>query len=71
MDNTQRTEKGQWLRPQLVILARSKPEEGVLHACKLDTTPLGSGASGTVAQCYTTDINGTCLSLRCEGQEAS
>jgi hypothetical protein len=34
-------EKKSWERPQLTVLGRSKPEEGVLAACKLAaaTTP--------------------------------
>jgi hypothetical protein len=30
-------EKKSWERPQLTVLGRSKPEEGVLAACKLGT----------------------------------
>ena len=30
-------EKKLWERPQLTVLGRSKPEEGVLAACKLGT----------------------------------
>jgi hypothetical protein len=71
MEKAVKMDKGQWQRPHLVILARSKPEEAVLHACKLNTTGFGSGASGTVDRCYTTDSGGICLTMRCEGQEAS
>ena len=28
-------EKKSWEKPQLIVLGRSKPEEGVLAACKL------------------------------------
>jgi hypothetical protein len=59
-------EKNQWQQPLLVVLARSKAEETVLHPCKHLTTGFGSGASGTVNQCRTTDTNGVCLLTGCE-----
>ena len=30
-------EKKSWEKPQLIVLGRSKPEEGVLAACKMGT----------------------------------
>jgi hypothetical protein len=38
-----------WLKPELLILARSKPEELVLSFCKTD--PGGGGAGNEVNRC--------------------
>jgi hypothetical protein len=32
-------EKRKWIRPQLLVLTRGKPEEAVLTACKQGTWP--------------------------------
>jgi len=29
-----RKQKKQWQRPQLVVLVRNRPEEGILNSCK-------------------------------------
>lgn len=38
-----------WMRPELLILTRSKPEEAVLAACKNNSAKIGPGSSA--AQC--------------------
>jgi hypothetical protein len=35
MDKKVMTEGKSWQKPELVVLVRSKPEEAVLHGCKL------------------------------------
>lgn len=35
MDNSIRHTKKPWQKPELIVLARSKPEETVLTACKV------------------------------------
>jgi hypothetical protein len=32
-------DKKVWQKPELIVLVRSKPEEAVLTACKLSTSP--------------------------------
>ena len=39
-------EKKSWLEPELIVLVRNKPEEAVLGACKVDSSP---GARATIA----------------------
>ena len=34
-------EKKQWVQPELIVLARRKPEEGILNACKSFMLPDG------------------------------
>ncbi|MBN1321349.1 MAG: hypothetical protein JXA87_10970 [Thermoleophilia bacterium] len=51
--------KTQWSRPELVVLARSTPEESVLDGCKLD---------GNTSGPYATHQNCKALSgSRCSG----
>jgi len=33
-----------WVKPEMIILVRGKPEESVLTACKYNAAPLGVGA---------------------------
>lgn len=35
--------KKKWLKPELVILFRGKPEESVLTVCRYNAAPLGTG----------------------------
>ena len=35
------TTKKAWFKPELIVLVRGKPEEGVLTACKLASVPGG------------------------------
>lgn len=46
MHDQQATAKKTWVKPELVVLARSNPEEAVLGACKNTTV------SGTTAFVY-------------------
>lgn len=43
-----------WSKPQLVILARGRPEESVLATCKKDST--SSGPSNKKSSCNTSTI---------------
>jgi hypothetical protein len=54
-----------WEKPQLIILARSKPEEAVLTACKTDATAGGNASQN--AGCY----SATACDARCEGFDGS
>lgn len=42
MEEKIRTEKKLWSKPELIVLARSNPEEAVLLNCKATTSPQGS-----------------------------
>jgi hypothetical protein len=37
--------KKEWFRPELIVLARNKPEEAVLNGCKFDSAQ-GPGLEG-------------------------
>ena len=41
--------KKKWLQPQLTVLVRRKPEEGILDGCK--TAPLGCGNTALHDRC--------------------
>jgi len=44
-------EKKKWTTPQLIVLVRGEPEEGVLAACKTDLNMVGNnGAYGACQQ---------------------
>jgi hypothetical protein len=47
-----------WRKPQLVVLARSTPEEAVLTICK--STTAGSGNSFNHSNCQKGPGNGNC-----------
>lgn len=51
-------EKRKWVTPELVVLARSHPEEAVLMACKF-FSPDGPGGNFSVCALIT-DCNTTC-----------
>ena len=46
-----KAEKKQWLKPELIVLARNKPEETVLTACKVTTNPPSPGPSNGSYKC--------------------
>jgi hypothetical protein len=53
--------KQNWIKPQLTVLVRGRPEESVLDACKVP--PPSSGPAGTVNTqhgCNQLDGTGTC-----------
>jgi len=45
-----------WITPQLIVLVRGKPEEGVLSQCKSATST--SGYYGNHSACYQSDDAG-------------
>jgi hypothetical protein len=50
--------KQSWEKPQLIILARNKPEESVLWGCKGTTyAGIGSGAERATGGCYYIDTD--------------
>ena len=55
-----------WKKPELVILARSLPEERVLGSCKSGGV---SGANSEDVGCYAEDIGLPCAA--CSGMSAS
>jgi hypothetical protein len=64
MDEEIKTQRNQWQKPELIVLARGKPEEAILTLCKADvghpaTASIGShdsctGALGGCIQCEAT-----------------
>ena len=53
-------EKKSWEKPEVLVLTRSKPEEGVLSSCKGAQSP---GPNATQATCiYNGAFCGDCLS---------
>jgi hypothetical protein len=42
-----------WTKPQLVVLVRGRPEEGVLLACKNHPTPPGPAGGPCTNHCQT------------------
>ena len=47
-----------WVKPELIILVRSKPEEAVLGGCKQLIASSGSGNAATA--CYLSGCLGVC-----------
>jgi hypothetical protein len=72
MEKTERTDKPQWQQPLLVVISRNKPEENVLHSCKLVPQGIGGGSHNQVSQCLWILPEGGCDPItRCENFEAS
>ena len=46
--------KKEWEKPQLIVLVRSRPEEAVLFACKLEVNGSG-GADFNNDMCHSTN----------------
>ena len=49
-----KTQKKEWKTPELIVIARSNPEEAVLTTCKGDRTTVAPG----------TDARGNCVNRR-------
>jgi hypothetical protein len=47
MDEEIKTKKKQWQKPELVVLLRTKPQEGVLTNCKTSSTTYVPGNPNT------------------------
>ena len=56
-----------WVMPELIVLARGKPEEAVLTVCKLNQTKGGTvnGPYYSKAKCYSSQF--TCDASQCQG----
>jgi hypothetical protein len=57
---TRQIDKRRWAKPELIVLVRGRPEEGVLAACK------GTNAFGTVTandRCIQSPCGDSCLDL--------
>jgi hypothetical protein len=67
-------EKQQWQKPQLIGLARSRPEEAVLMTCKLSGSGTGVGASTSVSACTivaSTTWRTSCTTSQCSSRTGS
>ena len=47
-----------WIKPELTILVRNKPEENILSNCKTDSIPSGSNSADSA--CLITGCGGDC-----------
>ena len=65
------TPQAPWQPPALIVLARSRPEETVLHPCKSSITGAGIGAEQSVDKCRSTYGGGICNDNQCELFEVS
>ena len=55
--------KKEWVKPELLVLVRNKPEERVLVACKSSTPPTeGPGNAYGLCQYYTGQCNAQAVS---------
>lgn len=50
MSEERQSEQKAWRKPELIVLVRSKPEEGVLAACKF---PASGGSNDAAWNCAT------------------
>jgi hypothetical protein len=57
-----------WSKPELIVLARSRPEEAVLNGCKSWTEP---GPGATFAGCRTLNKESKCTHNECSAGPAS
>ncbi len=62
MDEEIKTQRKQWRKPELIVLARSKPEEAVLAACKLFTST-GSVTTNATIDCVQPSGCSACASF--------
>jgi hypothetical protein len=51
-----------WIKPKLIVLVRSKPEEATLAGCKV-FTETNYGASGIYATCSITSCLNPCTGI--------
>ena len=64
--------KKKWLKPELVILFRGKPEECVLEVCRFQAAPLGTGGVQTaLGHGCQASKEGSCQACRSLGGGAS
>jgi len=54
-----KNEKKEWKKPELTILVRTRPEEGILASCKNATA--AADPSNLNANCFQNDGSGGCI----------
>ena len=54
-------QKKEWVQPELIVLMRRKPEEGILLACKEGFE--GSGPAATDWQCISGELCDDCSEI--------
>ncbi len=50
-------EKSRWIKPELTVLVRSKPEEAVLESCKMIDSKRGNFGAGPHVDVHSCMIN--------------
>lgn len=60
--------KQKWVKPELVVLVRGRPEEAILQGCRTDGS---TATSGTTKAACTSRTSGACGTPNCLADVAS